>query len=46
MLNCFARFTIIVNDKLKGHAISDYARNVMALGAMEHQAAGLSEPEG
>jgi hypothetical protein len=29
-----------------GHTISDYARNVVALGEMEHQTAGLSEPEG
>jgi hypothetical protein len=27
-----------------GHTISDYARNVVALGEMEHQIAGLSEP--
>jgi len=26
------------------HTISDYARNVVALGEMEHQTAGLSEP--
>jgi len=29
-----------------GHTISDYARNVVALGEMEHQTAGLFEPEG
>ena len=27
-----------------GHTISDYARNVVALGEMEHQTAGLFEP--
>jgi hypothetical protein len=29
-----------------GHSLSEYARNVVAKGEMEHQTAGLSEPEG
>jgi len=27
-----------------GHTMSEYARNVVAQGEMEHQTAGLSEP--
>jgi len=29
-----------------GHTMSEYARNVVALGELKHQAAGLFEPEG
>jgi hypothetical protein len=29
-----------------GHTVSEYGRNVVALGEMKHKTAGLFEPEG
>jgi hypothetical protein len=29
-----------------GHSLSEYARNIVAQGEIEHQTAGLFEPEG
>jgi hypothetical protein len=41
--NCSVILTTAVEPR---HTISDYARSVVALGEIEHQTAGLSEPAG